>query len=69
MQAPRATDPADDTLQNDGADAVDSTRKSGKQRDNQGHREGATLFSSPHTTPQFCSDFTCAAELRGDERC
>lgn len=48
MQGPRASDPAHDTLQNDGAEALDPTRKSGKQRDKDGHREGEAPFLSPH---------------------
>lgn len=40
-QAPKKSDAAEDEgMQNDGAETMESSRKSGKQRDKDGHREG-----------------------------
>lgn len=44
QQVPNTSDGADEGLQNQSAEAVDSSRKSGKQRDKDGHREGNLCF-------------------------
>lgn len=45
-QVPKTSDGADDALQNESSEVVDSTRKSGKQRDKDGQREGDGSYIS-----------------------